>query len=274
MTKDLRLPHVKFGRKGQPVMVFMAGFPDNELTGWGELVSEFSETHRVICLCWPGYENGGSNKLPRWGYMMSEVVAAMHETLSDICAEERIENFTLVIRGLGSYLGLVYQNTFPERVARVVCFDVGIVEKPPLKDKAIILLYQLWFCAVYFVSRFLGRIVGKIMMIVFILLINPFLGPTPYDKPSRPASEVTPAMLYPYWHMNMGPEGSFRKGKKNMLRPRYPIGNCKILFMYGTKKDACFTAQNSLRRSIKMKARRGARLMLAIGSRLQPSRVR
>ena len=61
--------------------------------------------------------------------MISEVVAAMHETLADISAEERIDDFTLVIHDWGSYLGLVYQNSFPERVARIVCFDVGILKK-------------------------------------------------------------------------------------------------------------------------------------------------
>ena len=178
--------------------------------------------------------------MPRWGYTISEVVAAMHETLADISAEESIDNFTLVIHDWGSYLGLVYQNSFPERVARIVCFDVGILRKPPLKDTAIILLYQMWFCAVYFVSRLMGRLVGTAMLIMFTVFVNPFLGPAPYDKPTRPAHEITPDMLYPYWHFHMGPEGYFRKGPKQMLRPRYPVANCKLLFMYGTKKRCMF----------------------------------
>ena len=235
MTKDLRLPSCEIWEEGTARYGFYGRVSDNELTGWGELVSEFSETHRVICLCWPGYENGGSNKLPRWGYMMSEVVAAMHETLSDIFAEEGIDKFTLVIRGLGSFLGLVYQNTFPERVARGV-LRRGDCGKASVEGQSYHLAVSAVVLRGVFCLALPGKTSGKIMMIVFMLLINPFLGPTPYDKPSRPADEVTPAMLYPYWHMNMGPEGSFRKGKENMLRPRYPIGNCKILFMYGTKK--------------------------------------
>ena len=229
-----------FGTKGHPVMVFVAGFPDDQLTGWGKLVSEFSETHRVICMCWPGYEKGGANKLPRWGYLISEVVAAMHETLADISAEESIDNFTLVIHDWGSYLGLLYQNSFPERVARIVCFDVGILKKPPLKDTAIILLYQLWFCVVYFFSHFLGKIVGQAMMMSFFLFVNPFLGPAPHDRVARPQLEITPWMLYPYWQFHFGSEGYFMKGPQKMLRPRYPVSNCKILFMYGKKKRCMF----------------------------------
>ena len=118
MSKTLRLPYQTFGRKGKPVMVFVAGFPVDEVSGWGEMVSKFSETNRIICLCWPGYEKNGSNALPRWGYSLKEVVEAMHETLADISTEEKIDNFTLVIHDWGSYIGLMYQNAFPERVAR------------------------------------------------------------------------------------------------------------------------------------------------------------
>ena len=78
------------------------------------------------------------------------------------------------------------------------------------------------------------------MLIMFTVFVNPFLGPAPYDKPTRPAHEITPDMLYPYWHFHMGPEGYFRKGPKQMLRPRYPVANCKLLFMYGTKKRCMF----------------------------------
>lgn len=214
MSKTLRLPYQTFGRKGKPVMVFVAGFPDDEVSGWGEMVSKFSETNRIICLCWPGYEKNGSNALPRWGYSLKEVVEAMHETLADISTEEKIDNFTLVIHDWGSYIGLMYQNAFPERVARVVCFDVGILKKPPLKDALIILLYQWWFCTCFFFAHFLGRLCGQAMMMGFFLFVAPIVGPAPHDKVNRPILEITPWMLYPYWHFHFGRMGYLRMGPK------------------------------------------------------------
>ena len=240
MSKTLRLPYQTFGRKGKPVMVFVAGFPDDEVSGWGEMVSKFSETNRIICLCWPGYEKNGSSALPRWGYSLKEVVEAMHETLADISTEEKIDNFTLVIHDWGSYIGLMYQNAFPERVARVVCFDVGILKKPPLKDALIILLYQWWFCTCFFFAHFLGRLCGQAMMMGFFLFVAPIVGPATHDKVNRPILEITPWMLYPYWHFHFGRMGYLRMGPKKMPRPRYPVGGCKILFMYGTKKNCMF----------------------------------
>ena len=236
----LRLPHVSFGVKGRPVMVFVAGFPDDEISGWGNMIYKFSETHRLICLCWPGYQRGGAASLPRFGYNVLEVIEAMHETLADISTEENIDNFTLVCHDWGSYLSLLYQNKYPERVSSVVCFDVGVLKKPPLKDMVVILFYQLWFCFSYIVACFLGRWTGQALLFFFFIILNPLVGPSPYDKVNRPPMDISVFMCYPYWQFHFGSMGYFRIGPKNMPRPQYPVGGCKILFMYGLKKRCMF----------------------------------
>jgi hypothetical protein len=40
---------------------FLAGFPDNQLSSWGEYVEKLSinpnfNKYKIICLCLPGYE--------------------------------------------------------------------------------------------------------------------------------------------------------------------------------------------------------------------------
>jgi cis-3-alkyl-4-acyloxetan-2-one decarboxylase len=249
MSSSLRLPYQTFGTKGDYV-VCMAGFPDDQTSGFATLIQDFSKDHRVLAFCWPGFEKDGADKLPKWGYGSAEVRDAFHETLADFSEKnDDFNEFTLVIHDWGSVLGLLYQNKYPERVKKIVCFDVGIITKPPFPDFAIIAFYQLWFCWGYFItmltSWFAGRWIGQAWNLIFAVFFAKTIGPAPHDKINRPMMEIDVRMCYPYWQFYFGPDGYFRAGPKNMLRPRFPT--CPIFFMYGTKKNCMFHSQRFLK---------------------------
>jgi hypothetical protein len=66
------LPFVTIGNKTSPVLVFIAGFPDNCVTAWGENNLEtLSKKYFVISLCYPGF---AKKKTRKWGYEFDELI--------------------------------------------------------------------------------------------------------------------------------------------------------------------------------------------------------
>jgi hypothetical protein len=57
-------PNVPYDKNNgnKPKMIFLAGFPDNERSGWGTVVpEEMGKMYDLHFLCMPGYEKGGRN---------------------------------------------------------------------------------------------------------------------------------------------------------------------------------------------------------------------
>lgn len=72
-------------------IVFLSGFPDNELSSWGEHVPASLEAdgHRMVFMCLPGYETvslgkGKPSMKRSWGYSLEEVLQIMHSTILDL----------------------------------------------------------------------------------------------------------------------------------------------------------------------------------------------
>ena len=107
-TSTLRMPYVERGsskktsdsnsnsnssssNNASPI-VLIGGFPDNELSSWGDQVpaSLESDGHRLVFMCLPGYESasleGGKKPSMKrsWGYSMEDVLQIMHSTILDL----------------------------------------------------------------------------------------------------------------------------------------------------------------------------------------------
>lgn len=241
----LKLPCKILGApKGAPYLVTLAGFPDDEMSGFKHLLWEFSSSHRIIACCFPGFESGGAKKLPKWGYDLETLREAMHETLASVAEEEGQFTFNLVIHDWGSVLGLMYANKYPERVESIVCFDVGIMRKPPLKSVIVILFYQMWFCTSY-ATALISRWLGQFLLMFFFIVLSPLVGPAPYDTLHRGLQEVDVRMCYPYIQFYFGKRGYFRVGPKKMTRPRFPSG-IPVCFLFGRKKNTMFHTDDFL----------------------------
>lgn len=99
----LRMPYVERGGNKKTTtdnvtssdssspIVFLSGFPDNELSSWGEQVPASLEAdgHRLVFMCLPGYETvslgkGKPSMKRSWGYSSEEVLQIMHSTILDL----------------------------------------------------------------------------------------------------------------------------------------------------------------------------------------------
>jgi len=88
----LRMSYVEKGVKTGTPIVLLSGFPDNELSGWGEKLPSSLEAdgHRLVLMCLPGFEStsriGSSKQTMKrdWGYSLEEVLLIMHSTIQDL----------------------------------------------------------------------------------------------------------------------------------------------------------------------------------------------
>ncbi len=183
-----------------PIIVFIAGFPDNQTSGWGTIIPEyFKKTHRLIFLCLPGYDD--SKKLKKWGYDHDELLLLLHQTLTMLIPKG--EKFHFVIHDWGSHIGTRYQNTHPDVVKSLTMVDVGICSMTslPIFHCLLIVGYQVWFAMSYFLSQIIGLTLATLFFKIYFWL------PVPADyKPNPkkvhvPVSSITPLMCYPYYHL-------------------------------------------------------------------------
>ena len=260
------------------MLVLLAGYPDDMSSGWGLAnLKSLSEEYRLICLALPGYDKPRT-AIRSWGWDLPEIIEALHHTIHFHLAEENATSYSMIIHDWGAYLGLCYQNKYPEEIKKIVLFDVGIVTKPPLVDSLRILFYQWYFALSYAFSQVFSVTLANMYLLFFYLFISwTPLGPCPHDTVPRPREEVDIQQGYPYWYFWFGPNGYIRKGPRNMMRPSLtkllapiPVADglsnvsgrgkpsstatvlssksktrtCHVFFMYGTKKNVMFHSKH------------------------------
>ena len=182
-----------------PTLVFLAGFPDNELSSWGTKIPEhYKQTHHCVFFCLPGYEKGG--KVTGWGYNFDELIALLNVSIEQSVPLKK--KFTLISHDWGAHLALLYQNAYPDRVEKLVLIDVGMTTPftMPIKHLFIITFYQVWFATTFVLYRLFGRTISLLYMALFFLPIFKWIHPT-WDKPPVPTKEIRPDKCYPYFHL-------------------------------------------------------------------------
>jgi pimeloyl-ACP methyl ester carboxylesterase len=205
---------------GKPKIVFLAGFPDNQTSGWGKTLPEhFAKDFHLIFLCLPGYEKDGT--IPWWGYNFKQLIEFLHLTILDICKDEK---FLLVAHDWGCYVSMLYQNKHPEQIKKLVLLDVGLL-KPhtiPIVHALIITGYQIWFAVSFIVCQLLGSTIGTIFMGLYFL---PFLKPIwpTTDKGNISLKEIRADKCYPYFYLWKSIL------TLNMISPSFP--NCPTLYL-------------------------------------------
>jgi len=219
-AESTMLPSLLLGKIGNPVLVLLAGYPDDMSSGWGLAnLKSLSEEYRLICLALPGYEKPRT-AVRRWGWDLPEIVELLHNTIHFHLAEENVTEYSMIVHDWGAYLGMCYQNKYPEEIKKMVLFDVGIVTKPPLLDSLRIVFYQWYFALSFAFSQLFSVTLANVFLLFFFLFISwTPLGPCPHDQVPRHRAEIDIQQGYPYWYFWFGPNGYIRKGPRNMLRP-------------------------------------------------------
>lgn len=220
---SLLLPFVQKGRKDGPLIVFMAGFPDNETSAWGEVVPrELEKNYNLLFMCMPDFQKGNKEFKP-WGHPFKEIVERMDNTIQSVKAAK--EKVVIIGHDWGAILSLLYENKYPQNVEKVVLLDVGILKPPevPIVQLLLILLYQFWFAIAYILASTLNHTLGDIHFKLYYLPFLKFLSPCPNDTLTIPMKDFSVSRCYPYYH--------YWKGKftGTGVEPRFP--SCPLLFL-------------------------------------------
>jgi len=223
-------------------IVFLSGFPDNELSSWGEQVPASLEAdgHRLVFMCLPGYETvslgkGKPSMKRSWGYSLEEVLQIMHSTVLDLGVTAS-NPFVLIAHDWGAAFALMFCKIYPELVSKLVLCDIGIISFDLMSFSPVkmyyLCSYQVLFALSYIVSETVSQHLGQMLAVVSFIIVKLFCSPTPHDKLKVPPSEVTVDKFYPYYYLWKGILS------KTLIEPAYP--RCPVLFMYGTKKNVMF----------------------------------
>ena len=240
---------IKLGSpSSKKLLILLAGYPDSELSGWGEVIPELAKDYRLFCLCYPGFSSksgtGTADSLPKWGYTWKELLAGLNNTIEDLLQSEQkqhqanYQSFTLVTHDWGAHIGLVYQNQFPKRVDKLVLLDVGMLKTPKPLQLLVIILYQLWFATSYLLSQLISQTFGSVFFNLFVgTPLLKWVGPCPHDLTltnTRNPQEIHVNMCYLYYHFWR----ALIIRKDSLPKPKFPT--CPVLFLYGTRKRCLF----------------------------------
>ena len=236
------LPYVELGNpKASRAMVFVSGFPDNQLSAFKRVFPYFEKEFRIIAMCFPDFElSPGSDQTVEndWGYSFDEILRRMDATIDKISRGKKV---ILVTHDWGAHLGYLYENRHPEKIEVIVAHDVAMLTRgrPSLPALLILVLYQWWFTTSFLVKNIFGKSAGDFVLSSYVLLTKllPFIGPT-RDKLRRPREEITSHLCYPYAH--------FWLWGGITMKTRYP--KCPLLYMYGRNKNIMFHNASTLER--------------------------
>jgi pimeloyl-ACP methyl ester carboxylesterase len=202
----------------------MAGFPDNETSGWGTVVPEaLGKKYRCIFMCLPDY---GTNQDPLrfkpWGYEQEEVLTMMGNTLQSLGL--RSNPYLMVAHDWGAFYALLYTTRNPSEVSKLILCDVGMVDPFALPVQTIpyIIFYQVYFAVVYVISQVLSLSLATTMFWALKRYFQ-FLMPTPNDRFHLPESEIRVQKCYPYYYLWR------RLLTGSMLKVKFPA--CPLLFL-------------------------------------------
>jgi pimeloyl-ACP methyl ester carboxylesterase len=210
----------------------MIGFPDDETSSWAPVFTNFEKDHRILSVCMPGFEDDALHK--RWGYDFNTIIDMLHATITDKLGDA---DFTLLIHDWGSYIGMLYQDKYPNHVKSVVIADVMVTDKDQadsLYKTLVVMNYQLLLAATFVTHELLGKAAGGVALAVSIILLKllPFLSPTPKDRIPRDVKKVGPHMCYPYYHIWKDIVSG------TIAKPSLPA--CPVLYLWGTEKNIKF----------------------------------
>ena len=218
--------------KSEKVLVFLAGFPDNEISAWGEVLEtirlspQASTDYRILCLCLPDFEDSAVPK--PWGWSITEIAEMLDNTINHYITSPSAQIY-FVLHDWGSIFGLDYQNKYPLRVAKMVLFDVGMGMSKGQQPcpKFILVFYQWWWAFAYILSQLFCTCWGKCCFVSFSYLVSSCCQPTPADMAhhSRNARSVKIHMCYIYYQFW---KDFFFTREKRLL---YEFPTCPVLYM-------------------------------------------
>jgi pimeloyl-ACP methyl ester carboxylesterase len=227
-------PFLEFKKPNAPIVVLLAGFPDDVLSGWDSgFLEKLKAKYHIVAMCLPDYDH--ARETISWGADFDELVLGMNLTLDSVIDSKK---FNLVAHDWGSVVAQMYENKYSERINKLVLLDVGRGIDVTTKGKMIAIFYQLTFAVNYVIFKTLGFGIGNTCFKLFCTFCPRVLWPVPHDTMHRPAEDINVHLCYPYYHLWRGVL------KFKPIKITFP--KCPVLFLYGTKKNCMFHDNNFL----------------------------
>lgn len=235
MSNDL-LPFKFRGDVNKPLLIFIAGFPDDVESGWGEeFLQSIEQDYQLLCVCFPGFE---SPKKEAELNSFADIVETLHRTILFCDRSNSGKKITIVGHDWGCFIALLYQNKHGCHVESLILFDVGVgfpLEPHSWTQFGFIALYQGLFCLAYVISRHLSHSLGnRVFKFCFLPQLYHSLGPTPCEIMPRPTRDIDVKFCYPYFNFWY----SYLFDASKCTNPIFP--SCPVFFLYGRKKNAMF----------------------------------
>jgi len=226
------MPHIVLGDPRKPLIVLIAGFPDDFISGWSlKVLNELQADYFLISICFPGFNNHSSSR--PWGYDFEELVDMTHETIQNVisrqCLKGAHESYYLLLHDWGSYLGQKYENKYREKVKSVCLLDAGNMKGVKF---SIYLFYRYLFGVSYAISQAFGHAMGTFFFRLSLvwLVLFPFIGPTKRERAPKKISEIHVDMCYPFYYTTI--RSLLGQGPPTPVTP-----SCSVLFIYGGRKN-------------------------------------
>ena len=190
---------------GTEYLFLLAGFPDDQCSTWGELLSKIRDSpnfqnHRMICMCLPDMQATPLRK--PWGYTIPDILKIMRTTI-DFYAPPN-EKINIIVHDWGCMFGLLFCNENPKRIGKLAMFDVGVGisgagKMPNLIAAVICCLYQWWWAIAFVISQLVDIEYGDIAFKLYFLLVPSFLQPAPYEVGHLKLTNISSHKCYIYF---------------------------------------------------------------------------
>lgn len=224
-------PYIVTGNPQGENLILLAGYPDDELSGWAPLIDLLKHKYQIIAVCFPQFDKNPTIK--KWAYSFDELIEMLDKTLATTPAAN--QPYVLLTHDWGAALGYMYENKYTEKVGKMIAVDVGLNVDITWR----LVLYQSILAFVYLSSQLLGNTVGSVLFAFysFIMRSLPFLGPLHLEADLRYYNihcHPTVDMAYPYFYLYK----NILTGNMKKMLSRFP--SCPLLFMYGEQKRIMF----------------------------------
>lgn len=246
------MPYKKFDApfKGAPLLVFVAGYPDSELSAFGKMIEEFKEEYEILSIAMPGMdtktvENRDFEKIG-WGHAFTDIPYLLKNTIIE--ALGKTKPYVLVGHDWGAYVCGQYINemrgTDKKRVSQLILLDVGSFGDVGMfgaYTSMVIAIYQGLLALAFFLYKLFGEFIGMLPVKMFFILCMffPFFSPTMKgDRMPRRMREFHVSMCWPYFRFWTAPF---------LRQPKLPV-DTPFLFIYGKRKNIMFHTDTALSR--------------------------
>lgn len=158
---------------------------------------------------------------------------ALKDTLDALLGAERSQPppITLVAHGLGCYLALLFENTYPDAVAKLVLLDNGIRKTYLLSELFYTFSYEFLFSFVYFLHLHVSVWLATFLLRLVLFATEAYRAYYKLDRGDlHQVFNMHSKMCYVYSYLLVGRlTGAY-------IQPKFP--RCPVLFLYGAKKRA------------------------------------